>query len=312
MSVKSVTITGVDGFVGRHLARLAKERGLYVVGVSRGEHLPAELKNSVDKYFTVDLTEMFPAEALTDAVVHLAGLAALGPSFSHPQLYLDTNSSMVTHLCECILHERREKSTRVLAVSTGAVYGAPSTMAPIAEDQPIVMSSPYVVSKVTVENQISYYETRGVRAIIARPFNHIGPGQAQGFLVPDLWKKLSRIGDGEPLAVGNLDTARDYLDVRDVANAYLDLLSAPYVPGRVVNICSGVSTTGKEILQMLIQQMGIVMPQLTVDAALYRPSDALRIVGSAEKLQDLTGWVQEFQIRDSIRDFVYAQSPSHR
>lgn len=310
MAVQSITITGVDGFVGRHLANAARRHGLSVTGVSRALRPPEGLRPSLDRYFSTDLTEDFPEDAVSDAIVHLAGLAAVGPSFVTPQLYLEANSSMVTNICETILRCGAEGRSRVIAVSSGAMYAPTHQGTPISEEAPIAFSSPYVVSKVLVENQMTYYRSRGIQAVVARPFNHIGPGQRAGFLVPDLWSRLEKLRPNEALQVGNIATARDYLDVRDVAEAYIALaLDADNFTG-IVNVCSGEATTGERILELLCQAANVPVPPLSVQESMSRPNDPIQIVGSPAKLMSLTNWQHQFSVADSLRDFIaFARQP---
>lgn len=260
--------------------------------------------DTIDSYVPVDLTETFPVEAITDAVIHLAGLAAVGPSFTAPQSYIETNSSMMTNVCETLLRQDASSETRLITVSSGAMYAPSQKGAALREDSPLAFSSPYVVSKVLVENQAAYYRSRGVQAIIARPFNHIGPGQRPGFLVPDLWARLEALRPGEPLKVGNLETARDYLDVRDVAEAYIALATCAAVQDETYNVCSGTATTGLEILSKLCLAAEIPLPELSVQAHIGRPNDPNRIVGSPEKLMEQTNWHPHKTIDDSLRDFI--------
>lgn len=296
---QSLTITGVDGFVGRHLAQLAKEAGLVVRGVSRATHVDRDLAHLIDEYYSVDLVESFPKAALSDTVVHLAGLAAVGPSFAEPQLYINSNSAMVTNLCEAMLADGAPR--KVVGISTGAVYQPNRDGQPIKETDTTFPGSPYVVSKLLVELQYQYYATRGLSVVIARPFNHIGPGQGPGFILPDLWNRIRALSDGEPLRVGNLATTRDYLDVRDVARAYLALATTPAVG--TYNICSGNDYSGIQILETVCAAAGCTVPAIEVDPNLIRPNDAAKIVGSALKLQADTGWKPQFVLSDSIRAF---------
>lgn len=303
-SVQSLTITGVDGFVGRHLAQLAKEAGFVVRGVSRAATTDQDLTSVLDEYYAADLVESFPREALSDVVVHLAGLAAVGPSFTNPQLYINSNSAMVTHLCEAMLSDGL--SRKVIGVSTGAVYLPFRTGEPISETDATFPSSPYVVSKLLVELQYQYYATRGLSAVVARPFNHIGPGQGPGFILPDLWQRVSTLPEGQALRVGNLDTTRDYLDVRDVARAYLALAASDALG--TYNICSGQDYSGREILESLCAASGREVPAIEIDSELIRPNDTAKIVGSAAKLRADTGWKPQFGLNESIRGFVDSQS----
>jgi GDP-4-dehydro-6-deoxy-D-mannose reductase len=305
VSIRTLVITGAEGFVGRHLAAIAHERGLRVVGITRTPIDPGDdLNGLLDEQVAADLTEGWP-DVDGDAIVHLAGLAAVGASFEQPQRYIETGSAIVTHMCESLLREPGSVR-RVVAVSSGAVYASGSAEAPLDESAPTAATSPYVVSKLLVETQFAYYASRGLDVAVARPFNHIGPGQGQGFLVPDLIAKLRALDAGEPLAVGDLGTARDYTDVRDVARAYLQLLLVPRHDQLIYNIASGKARTGRQILDEIANALSIPVPKVVVDESRIRPGDARLIVGDASRLTRETGWMPQVPFAQSIRDAVDA------
>lgn len=301
MTALELVVTGVDGFVGRHVARLARARGHHVIGVTRST--PIDVVDVVDELVVADLTERWPTDVLGDAIIHLAGLAAVGPSFDHPQQYIETNSRIVTNLGEYL--QRARSSCRVIGISTGAVYRGTSDTR-LTEDSPTATSSPYVVSKLLVEAQLQYYGGRGLDVVIARPFNHIGPGQSSGFIVPDLVSGLRALTLGQPLRTGNLATRRDYTDVRDVAEAYLLLAEAEQLPHRLYNVASGTSLSGRDILEGAAQALGIDVPQTETDPARLRSGDADRIEGDAARLREDTGWKPTIDATRSIADFVEA------
>jgi GDP-4-dehydro-6-deoxy-D-mannose reductase len=294
-----VAVTGVNGFVGRHLVAELVLAGVDVVGVG---HEDAGAPAGLSDYVSQDLTLGWPRGLDVDAVVHLAGLSAVGPSFDDPQRYLDRNSAMVTRLAEGVLAETPR--VRVLVVSSGAVYDAHQDL-PFDEGSRIGFSSPYVVSKVLVENQVAYYAGRGLDAVVARPFNHIGPGQGTGFLVPDLHAGAEAASaGGKPLCVGDLDTRRDYTDVRDVVRAYRLLVEAEHLDDRVFNVCSGRSWSGRELLGLLEAEWPFGEVEVEVDEARIRPSDPREIVGDSSRLHHAVGWKPEVDVPASVRDFV--------
>jgi len=297
----SLVITGVDGFVGRHVARQAKAAGMAVHGIGYASDVESTASESLDSYVAADLREGWPSVPRADAVIHLAALAAVGPSFDHPQRYIEANSAMVTHMAESLVSTGFEGT--LLTVSSGAVY-EPVADAIQTESSPIGFTSPYVVSKMLVEHQMDYYRRRGLRAVVTRPFNHIGPGQGPGFLVPDLFRQLADHDPARSMAVGNLTTSRDYLDVRDVARAYLTLATAPTQDHLVYNVCSGTSVPGTEILESLCVAMGIPVPATHADPKRYRPVDAQRITGSSERLRTEFGWAPQHSLTRSITDAV--------
>lgn len=295
-----IAVTGVNGFVGRHLVAELVAGGIEVVGLGH-EDVPVPV--GLSDYVRQDLTQGWP-HVDTDAVIHLAGLSAVGPSFSDPQRYLDQNSAMVTHLCEGVLTSGSRP--RVLVVSSGAVYDARQAL-PFTEESRIGFSSPYVVSKVLVESQVAYYSGRGLDAVVVRPFNHIGPGQGPGFLVPDLMAAARTAAEqGRPMTVGDLGTRRDYTDVRDVVRAYRLLATAEDLEHRTFNVCSGRSWSGRDLLAALAEAWPFGEVATEVDPARVRPGDPREIVGSSARLEKAVGWRPETDLRDSVRDFVRA------
>lgn len=302
MSVPLI-VTGVDGFVGRHVARLGASAGWSITGISRADRPDRSLSPFLDRYICADLTQSWPSGLPHDApVIHLAGLSAVGPSFVTPQRYLDQNSAMTTHLCEARLSSG--SGAPIIGVSTGAVYAADADESMHRETDRLEFTSPYVVSKVLVENQLAYYRRRGVSTVVVRPFNHIGPGQRTGFLVPDLLARLKRISPGAELSVGNLKSRRDYTDVRDVARAYLALASTPSLTDSLFNVASGSSRSGEEILGLLCGALEIAVPPVVVDVDRVRPDDPAVITGDASRLREAVGWAPSIPLEQTIEDIV--------
>ena len=301
-----LAITGVDGFVGRHLAKSAADQGATIFGVGRSEHLDPALHVRLREYITADLRSVWPLTQQVDAVVHLAGLSAVGPSFDQPQRYIEENSAIVTMMCERLLEH--DRPPRVIGVSTGAVYQNPAEGAPIDEATLTHPGSPYALSKLLVETQLSYFRSRGLDAIVARPFNHVGAGQRGGFLIPDLVRRLTELAPGQPLTVGELGNSRDYTHVADVAEAYLQLASAPALRHEMYNVASGRSTEGRRVLEIICRLLGREVPELRVNPSLLRPNDPRVITGSAARLRQDTGWVATRSLEEAIADFIAASA----
>jgi GDP-4-dehydro-6-deoxy-D-mannose reductase len=298
---KRVVITGINGFVGHHLARELSKQNVDVVGVSQDPEVSESIKDIVSEYHGADLIAGWPAIENVDAVIHLAGLAAVGPSFDKPQFYINANSAMLTNLCE--YYVKQDKKPRIISVSSGAIYDSNQPM-PITEDSQVGFSSPYAVSKILTENQCNYYRNRGLECIVVRPFNHIGPGQAPGFILPDFFKRLSETEAGSVIKVGNINTKRDYTDVRDIVDAYTKLALAPTLSHALYNVCSGKSIAGSEILDMLKGAMGKQDVQFEVDPALVRPTDIMDIYGDSSRLRNELNWQPTHDINQTVKDFV--------
>ncbi len=292
-----IAVTGAEGFVGRHVVDAARSRGHAVTRILR--HWTEDAQQPGD-FLGVDLTSEWP-DVEVDVVIHLAALAAVGASFARPMDYIHDNSAMVVTMCEGILRQERA-GTRVIMASSGAIY-APSS-SKLDEDSAVAFTSPYVVSKVLCEHLLDYYRHRGMDAICVRPFNHIGPGQAQGFLVPDLVQRVRGFREGQALEVGNLATRRDYTDVRDVAVAYLLLAEASHPCHTVYNVSSGESRSGYEVLRGVCGALGRDMPQTVVAQGAMRPVDNPVVVGDARRIRDEFGWHPTVSFDTSIQDAV--------
>lgn len=297
-NVQSIAITGVNGFVGKHLAREIKANGFKVIGIGREPEIDEELIDVVSDYISVDLASSWPETGPVDAVIHLAGLAAVGPSFDHPQDYININSALITNMAEYFLGAGHKP--RLLIVSSGAIYD-PNQSLPLTEESRIGINSPYAVSKVLVENQCEYYRNRGLDCIVVRPFNHIGPGQMAGFLIPDV---LEQLKSGETVTVGNISTKRDYTDVRDIARAYRLLATAPQLNHHLYNACSGTSTSGEEIVDQLKASLNKQSVEVIIDQSKVRPTDPANIYGDYSRLLADTGWRPEFTLEQTIADII--------
>jgi GDP-4-dehydro-6-deoxy-D-mannose reductase len=302
--MSKIIVTGSNGFVGQHLVKELADNGVTVVGVGGAIGSKEESPHLAD-YLELDLTN--PEEAArvnfsgVDGVIHLAGLAAVGPSFDNPKLYMDVNVGIEINLFETAL--KQAAKPRFLVISSGTLYD-PDAPQPLTEESPVLPNSPYAVSKIGQEEMAMYYETRGFEVLIARPFNHIGPGQGQGFIVPDFAQQLVAIEKGEQqeMLVGNLDAQRDYTDVRDIVRAYRLLLEKGR-SGEIYNICSGQPISGHEILEGLCQAAGL-KPEIKQDESRMRPSDTPIISGNHDKLAKDTGWQPEIPLEQTFTDII--------
>ena len=152
---------------------------------------------------------------------------------------------------------------------------------------------------------LQYHLTHGVQAIRVRPFNHIGPGQRPGFVVPDFAQQIAAIEAGQSppvMRVGNLAARRDFTDVRDVVRAYQGLITQGE-PGQAYNVGSGRSHAIQEVLDKLLSMSQV---EITVesDPARMRPSDTPDIICDATKLHQQTGWQPTIPFEQSLIDVL--------
>jgi GDP-4-dehydro-6-deoxy-D-mannose reductase len=141
-----------------------------------------------------------------------------------------------------------------------------------------------------------------VPIIVTRGFNAIGPGQDERFVVSGFAKQLAAVAAGEfpAISVGNLTAQRDFLDVRDVAEAYVALWERGE-PGEVYNVCSGKATAIADVLRSLIAATGREV-DVRQDPARMRPSDLPVSYGDSSKLSAATGWAPVISLAASLRD----------
>ncbi len=299
-----VLVTGSNGFVGQHLVKELAETGMIVIGIG-GKQGSSEKSPYVSNYLKLDLA--IPEQAAqinfnnVDGVIHLAGLAAVGPSFDDPMLYMNTNVGIEVNLFKSALIQKNRP--RFLIISSGGLYDSRSPL-PLTEKSPVSPNTPYAVSKISQEQMALYYQNYGFECLIARPFNHIGPGQGLGFIVPDLAKQMVDVAAGKKhsISVGNLDAKRDYTDVRDIVRAYRLLLEKGR-SGEIYNICSEKPLSGHDILNGLAKAAGC-NPKLRQDTSRMRPSDVPILVGSHQKLTDITGWQPKVPLETTLADVI--------
>ncbi len=307
-----ILVTGVNGFVGHHVAERLHESGYEVLGVDRRPELQDNLSGIVGEYVSCDLTDSEAIKSINldtvSAIINLAGLAKVGESRGQAELYDRVNIGVHTTLYdECL---RQGVSPRIIAVSTGAVYD-PHQPLPQTEDSKLVdkdTTVEYVASKIKMEETVAGYREKGLDVIIARPFNHTGPGQLPGFLIPDIGEQLAVAkAEGKPLMVGNLDTKRDYTDVRDVAKAYVLLatIDRDRLKHDLYNICSGKSVKGRVIVGALTGAFGVPDIELKVDPKLLRgDKEIMELRGSSDRLQQDTGWKQTISPEQMVKDYA--------
>lgn len=306
-----ILVTGVNGFVGHHVARQLNQQGHTVVGASNQPDIEANLSDVVTEYYGMDLTDPAKVSKIDlsdiDGIINLAGFAKVGASKGQMDIYDKVNVGVHTVLYEECLTQ--DVTPRIVAVSTGAVYDSNQPM-PITEESKLVpdaQTNEYVISKKHMEEAVLAFKEKGLSPVIARPLNHTGPGQLPGFLLPDLAEQIEQAhASDRPLLTGNLETKRDFTDVRDVARAYIRLITTPLdrLNHDVYNICSGSSVAGKEILRLLAEAYGFDDIKTEIDPSRLRKNEVMDIYGSSERLHQDTGWAPKYSVQDMVQDFV--------
>lgn len=305
-----ILITGIGGFVGGHLAQhlRAVSPGSIIHGtvLFRGQAAP----DASVIYHELDLKDaravsQLIADVRPDHVYHLAAQASPRRSFAEPWETLENNIRAQLNLIQACL--ALSPLPRLLIVSSAEIYGpVQPEQLPIDETTPFRPISPYGVSKVAQDMLgLQYYLSHGLPVIRARPFNHFGPGQSEGFVAPDFAIQIARIeaGQQEPIIrVGNLSAQRDFTDVRDVVRAYR-LLMEHGAAGEAYNIASGCSYSIQQLLDILLQHSSAVI-EVQPDPNRLLPIDVPIIRGDARRLRAVTGWEPTIRFEDTLLDIL--------
>lgn len=276
---KTLLTTGTSGFVGGHLLRLADHGGFKVLDTGKADiRSPEAIATAV--------------KTAPDAVIHLAAQSFVPQSFADPRETFDINFTGTYNLLARLKQVGFKGA--FLFVSSGDVYGpVPEEELPITEERHPQPRNPYAVSKLAAEALCRQWAAcePDWRIMIARPFNHIGAGQSERFVVAGVASQIARIRAGlqEPfLELGDIDVTRDFLDVSDVVSAYFRLLASG-ISGETYNVCSGREQSVRDIIKRLCRLAGIT-PEIRQDPARFRPAEQRRVRGCCDKLHGVSGW----------------------
>jgi GDP-4-dehydro-6-deoxy-D-mannose reductase len=283
-----ILVTGANGFVGSYVRQMIPCTGCHV-----DVRKPIQLQAAI-------------GTCAPDAVIHLAAQSFVPRSFENPAETFDINFLGTFHLLEAL--KKANFSGTFLYVGSADVYGAvPIKCLPITEDRPLWPRSPYAVSKMAAEALCFQWSlSEPFKIIMARPFNHIGPGQREEFAVSGFAKQLIEIklGRRKPvLRVGDLEVTRDFTDVRDIVRAYKALLEFGET-GKAYNVCSGKELAIKDIVTKLVEIAGL---NVTVenDPGLFRLTEQRRHAGCYCRLRRKTGWRPSIEIEQSLREILH-------
>jgi GDP-4-dehydro-6-deoxy-D-mannose reductase len=299
-------ITGIGGFVGRHLLQHLQEHGDVVCGVGRPTDLSGLSGSAIVS--AVDLTdraaiERFVREAQPDAVYHLAAQSSPTESLVDPWATIGNNLLSQLNLLEALLSAGLRP--RVLVVGSSDEYGSVKAEdVPTHEDVPLRPTTPYAVSKVGQDVMgYQYFAHHGLPVVRVRPFNHTGPGQDARFVIPHFARQLAHIeaSHTEPvLRVGNLQVARDFTDVRDMVSAYR-LAVVTGAPGDVYNLGRGRATRIADMVEELVSLCRVPV-QIRIDPSLVRPTENPRQEADIRKFSALTGWQPRISWHTTLSD----------
>jgi GDP-4-dehydro-6-deoxy-D-mannose reductase len=300
-------VTGATGFAGRHLLDhlLQHEPRLVAWGRPGGAPLPAARADAV-AWRAVDLLDrraVFDAvsDSSPSAVYHCAGAADPRRAAISSAPALRVNVLGTAHLLDAVA----EICPDVPVVIAGSALVYRASPGPLGEDAPLGPTGPYGVSKLAQE--MLALRSAPARVVIARAFNHAGPGQSDAYVTSSFARQIAEIEAGlrpPVLRVGNLESRRDITDVRDTVRAYR-LLAAHGAPRRPYNVCTGQPFRIGDLLARLLEQSRVHV-DVDVDRARLRPDDNPVVLGDRSRLTHDTGWRPEIPIEQTLTDLLDA------
>ena len=303
-------VMGNTGMIGTAFEAESRARGFKVFGVAR-ESAAARRAAATDSnrifcdILDRDAIAYVVQRVKPDLIAHFSAQAFNGISWQMETLTHDTNYFGTFNVLRAY-RAHAPKAKLILACSS-AEYGiVPKEEQPIKERRLLRPLTPYGVSKVGVEALgYQYFANYGLQIFLPRLFIHVGTGHPPATMIQNFARQVALIKKGKlppAIHVGKLDTARDFIDVRDGVRA-LFLLLEKGKAGEPVNICTGIAYSGKQVLEMLMKISGI-RAKIVEDKELLRPSDEMLLLGDNTAIKAL-GWKQEFSFEETLRA-VYA------
>lgn len=303
--MSKIFITGVNGFVGMHLVLEYKDSE--IIGLVREEtdkDLGSNIKTIQGDILDKEKIEKIVKEEKPDLIFHLAAFTSPSESLKNPVETIDNNIKGQLNILEAV-RKIELLDTKLLVVSSAEVYGdIDEADLPISEEEALNPMTPYAVSKITQDFLgYQYFKSYGIKSIRVRPFNHIGPGQSNMFVVSAFAKQIAMIEKGQQekiIKVGDLISKRDFTDVRDVVRAYRILMERGKI-GDVYNIGSEKSYKISEILNILLS-FSKQKIEIKEDESLMRKVDIKESRCDSSKIKKDTGWKPEIPIEKSLLD----------
>lgn len=294
--MKRVLITGAAGFTGKYVGKLLAEQGYETHGLVHGRH-----DGSVPGYAQLHEADLRDIEAVRrisqqlrpDHVVHLAAIAFVAHS-DVDQMY-SVNVVGTRHLLEA-LAELPRKPESILLASSANVYGNAHDGVLDEEVQP-APANDYGVTKIAMEYVASIYRSR-LPLIVVRPFNYTGRGQSPNFVVP---KIIAHVRDRAPvIELGDLEVARDFSDVRMIADTYVKLLACTGAVGQTLNVCAGRAISLRDILELAASLSGHRL-EVRVNPEFIRSNEVRSLRGSPRNIETVIGPLNSIPFEETLR-----------
>ncbi len=301
----NVLITGITGMIGTHVANATRLRGYETYGLARfsaASRLAAQPDPNIFRCDILDrdMIENVYEKVRPDLVFHLAAQAYNGNSWDMEETTHRANYFGTLNILRAT--RKYTPNAKLLLACSSASYGDFTVHdVPLREERQLKPITPYGVSKAATEALgYQYFVNYKMLVYLPRLFIHVGTGHPPATAIQNFARQLALIAKGkiEPvIRVGNLETARDFVDVRDGVEALMILLDKGQA-GKPVNICSGTTFKISEILNMLIDISKLKVKVVT-DSKLFRPSDEPLLLGDNTQIKAL-GWKPQYSMMETL------------
>lgn len=306
--MKTILVTGADGFIGSHLTEMLLCEGYKVKALSQYNSFNnwgwlEDFKHANLQVVTGDVRDAHFCKEITkdvDTIFHLAALIAIPFSYVAPDSYVDTNIRGTLNICQAA---KENKVNRVVVTSTSEVYGT-ALYVPIDEKHPKQPQSPYSASKIGADAMaLSFYNSFNLPVIVARPFNTYGPRQSARAIIPTI---ITQIANGaKEIKLGDLAPTRDFNYVKDICRGFIVLSQCEAAIGQEVNISSNYEISMRDTLTLIAQIMKSDV-QFIEDSQRLRPknSEVFRLWGDNSKIKTLTGFEPQYDIKKGLEETI--------
>ena len=307
--MKTVLVTGADGFIGSHLTEMLVAKGYNVKALSQynsfnywGWLEDVKCKDQIE-VITGDVRDPHFCKHITknvDIIFHLAALIAIPYSYLAPESYVDTNIKGTLNICQAALENG---VGRVIHTSTSEVYGT-AQYVPIDENHPLQAQSPYSATKIAADAMaMSFYNSFDLPVTIVRPFNTYGPRQSARAVIPTI---ITQIATGKKeIKLGDVSPTRDFNYVEDTCRGFIMLAESNATIGETINIGSNTEISVGDTLQLIKELMSSDVT-FNHDEQRQRPekSEVFRLWCDNTKAEKLTGFKPQVDIEQGLQKTI--------